>query len=301
MKNKLNNIFLLIFALIPTPFVIANNAMVIQTDFGLKDGAVSEMQGIAFTIDHNIKIYNLTHEIPTYNIWEASYRLYQAAPYWPKGTVFVSVVDPGVGTNRKSVVLLTKSGQYFVTPDNGTLTLVASSLGIDTVREIDETTNRRTGSEKSYTFHGRDVYAYTAAKLATEKITFEQVGKKLPQQVVKIAYQKPILVDGVLKGNIPVLDIQYGNLWSNIDNNLFKKLNPKLGETFCITIKDDDKVQYSGKAPYANTFGYVNKGEPLVYLNSLMNVSVALNMDSFSQKNQVFSGPKWNIEMKKCN
>ncbi|MFP3520520.1 SAM-dependent chlorinase/fluorinase, partial [Pseudomonas sp. SIMBA_077] len=80
----------------------------------------------------------------------------------------------GVGTDRKSVVLKTKNGQYFVSPDNGTLTLVAESLGIESVRQIDEKTNRLKGSEKSYTFHGRDVYAYTGARLASGAISFEQ-------------------------------------------------------------------------------------------------------------------------------
>ena len=116
------------------------NALVLQTDFGLKDGAVSAMQGVAFGVDRELKMFDLTHEIPAYNIWEASYRLYQTATYWPAGTVFVSVVDPGVGTERPSVVLKTKSGHYFVSPDNGTLTLVAEHLGIEAVRKIDENT-----------------------------------------------------------------------------------------------------------------------------------------------------------------
>ena len=112
----------------------ASEALVFQTDFGLKDGAVSAMKGVAFGVDRTLPLQDLTHEIPAYNIWEASYRLYQTLNYWPKGTVFVSVVDPGVGTDRKSVVLKTKSGHYIVSPDNGTLTLVAEHFGIEAVR-----------------------------------------------------------------------------------------------------------------------------------------------------------------------
>lgn len=89
--------------------VHADNALILQTDFSLKDGAVSAMKGVAFSVDSNLKIFDLTHEIPPYNIWEGAYRLYQTASYWPKGSVFVSVVDPGVGTKRKSVVLKTKT------------------------------------------------------------------------------------------------------------------------------------------------------------------------------------------------
>src|ERR1017187_8070215 len=116
------------------------------------------MRGVAVSVSPKLSIHDLSHENTPFDIWEAAYRLKQAAPFWPAGTVFVSVVDPGVGTERKSVVLKTKSGHFFVSPDNGTLTLIAEELGIDAVREIDETKNRRRGSERSYTFHGRDVY-----------------------------------------------------------------------------------------------------------------------------------------------
>src|SRR3982750_4896570 len=118
-------------------FVYGQNKMVVfQSDFGVKDGAVSAMKGVAMSVSSDLKLFDLTHEIPAYNIWEAAYRLEQTAQYWPAGTVFVSVVDPGVGSERKSVVLKTKSGHFFVTPDNGTLTLISQSLGIEAVREI---------------------------------------------------------------------------------------------------------------------------------------------------------------------
>ncbi|ANH48231.1 acetolactate synthase [Helicobacter pylori] len=281
-------------------FVYANNALILQTDFSLKDGAVSAMKGVAFSVDHNLKIFDLTHEIPPYNIWEGAYRLYQTASYWPEGSVFVSVVDPGVGTNRKSVVLKTKNNQYFVSPDNGTLTLVAQTLGIDSVREIDEKANRLKGSEKSYTFHGRDVYAYTGARLASGAIPFEQVGPKLPSKVVEIPYQKAKATKGEVKGNIPILDIQYGNVWSNISAKILNQAGIKLNDTLCVTIFKGSEKKYEGKMPYVASFGNVPEGHPLVYLNSLLNVSVALNMDNFAQKYQIKSGAEWNIEAKKC-
>ncbi|OUZ82996.1 acetolactate synthase [Shigella flexneri] len=274
--------------------------MILQTDFSLKDGAVSAMKGVAFGVDHNLKIFDLTHEIPPYNIWEGAYRLYQTASYWPQGSVFVSVVDPGVGTDRKSVVLKTKSGQYFVSPDNGTLTLVAQTLGIDSVREIDEKANRLKGSEKSYTFHGRDVYAYTGARLASGAITFEQVGPELPAKVVELSYQKAKATKGEVKGNIPILDIQYGNVWSNISDELLNQAEIKLNDTLCVTISEGSQQKYAGKMPYVASFGDVPEGQPMVYLNSLLNVSVALNMDNFAQKHQVASGADWNIDVKKC-
>lgn len=298
MKKTISALFL--SACIGLSSVYADNALILQTDFSLKDGAVSAMKGVAFSVDSNLKIFDLTHEIPPYNIWEGAYRLYQTASYWPQGSVFVSVVDPGVGTNRKSVVLKTKNGQYFVSPDNGTLTLVAQTLGIDSVREIDEKANRLKGSEKSYTFHGRDVYAYTGARLASGAITFEQVGPELPTKVVEIPYQKAKATKGEVKGNIPILDIQYGNVWSNISDKLLNQAKIKRNDILCVTIFKGSKKQYEGKMPYVASFGDVPEGQPLVYLNSLLNVSVALNRDNFAQKHQIKSGADWNIDIKKC-
>ncbi|WP_439842756.1 SAM hydrolase/SAM-dependent halogenase family protein [Aeromonas taiwanensis] len=279
----------------------ANEALVFQTDFGLKDGAVSAMKGVAFGVDRTLPLHDLTHEIPAYNIWEASYRLYQTLQYWPAGTVFVSVVDPGVGTERKSVVLKTRSGHYIVSPDNGTLTLAAEHFGIEAVRQIDEKTNRLKGSEKSYTFHGRDVYAYTGARLASGAISFEQVGPELPAEVVTIPYQPAVAEqDGTLKGTIPILDVQYGNVWTNIDDALLGKAGIHKGDNACIRISEGDALKYEGKAPYVSSFGDVPEGQPLVYLNSLLQVSVALNMDSFAARHQVQSGANWHISLKKC-
>src|SRR5688572_21382479 len=169
---------------VPAGSATKQSVLVLQSDFGVLDGAVASMKGVAVGVSPDLQIYDLTHEIEPYNIWQGALRLAQTAEYWPSGTVFASIVDPGVGTERKSIVLKTKSGHYFVTPDNGTLTFVAPRLGIETVREIDEAINRRMESEKSFTFHGRDVYAYTAARLAAGVITFEQVGPEDRKSVV---------------------------------------------------------------------------------------------------------------------
>lgn len=300
--KKLNKLLLLVLFLFSLNIVTAanvktNGAIVLQTDFGEKDGAVSAMRGVAFGVDNNIKVFDLTHEIPAYSIWDAAYRLYQTAEYWPSGTVFVSVVDPGVGTDRKSVVLKTKSGHYFVTPDNGTLILIAERLGIDEIREIDEAVNRRKNSEKSYTFHGRDVYVYTAARLATGKITFEQVGKKLPNKVVEIPYQKATINGKTVSGNIPMLDVQYGNVWTNINRDTVKSLNLKKGDILTVEIFNNNKSIYKKDIPFVNSFGDVADGKPLVYFNSLDNISFALNMDNFAEKNKISYGGEWTVKI----
>ena len=290
---------LAVIALLQAAIAWSAEPLVLQSDFGVKDAAVASMKGVAVSVSRDLEIYDLTHEVPTYNIWEASLRLAQAAEYWPKGTVFVSVVDPGVGTERKSVVLKTKSGHYFVSPDNGSLTAVAEQLGVEAVREIDEAVNRLANSEKSYTFHGRDVYAYTGARLAAGVISFAEVGRKLPAEVLSIPYQKPRVEQGRIYGNIEILDPQFGNIWTNIDRETFKALELEPGDNVSIVIFNDGKVVLTQTLPYFPTFGRVPVGEPLLYLNSLNNVSLAINQGDYSETFNIESGASWSIRIEK--
>jgi S-adenosylmethionine hydrolase len=273
----------------------SQHALVLQSDFGNKDAAVSSMKGVAVGVSADIDIYDLTHEIPVFDIWEASLRLVQTAPYWPAGTVFVSVVDPGVGTERKSVVLKTRTGHYFVSPDNGTLTAVAEDMGIAAVREIDEAVNRLKNSEKSYTFHGRDVYAYTGARLAAGVISFAEVGRELPAKVLSIPYQKASFDNDTVSGNIPILDIQYGNIWTNIDTEIFQHLGANPGDEIEVRITHGDELIFTETMPYFRSFGAVATGEPLLYLNSVNDVSLAINQGSFAEQFGIQSGADWNI------
>ncbi len=300
MKQYLRKIFLILPVIFISLLVHAQNSIVVlQTDFGVKDGAVAAMKGVAMQVDKKLKVFDLTHEIPAYNIWEAAFRLQQAARYWPKGTVFVSVVDPGVGSERKSIVLQTKNGYYFVSPDNGSLTFIAEQMGIQAVREIDEKTNRLPGSQQSYTFHGRDIFVYTAARLASGKISFIQVGKLLASKVSLLNYQKPILQNNIIKGTITVLDVQYGNVWSNIDGLLLQKAGIKINDTVQVKIYTQDSVVYSSKMPFVNTFAAVAPQSSLCYLNSMLQFSLAINMGNFAQQYKIESGAEWRIEIVK--
>jgi len=273
--------------------------LVLQSDFGTRDAAVASMKGVAISVAPQLAVYDLTHEIPAFNIWEASLRLAQTAAYWPPGTVFVSVVDPGVGTARKSVVLKTRSGHFFVSPDNGTLTAVAEQLGIAAVRQIDETVNRLAHSENSHTFHGRDVYAYTGARLAAGIISFEEVGPELAAEVTMIPYQKPRFESGRVYGNIEILDPQYGNIWTNIDRATFELLHLQPGDQVGITISRDGAVVVQQSLPYFATFGEVAAGKTLLYLNSLDKVALAINQGNFAATFHIGSGAGWNIEIDK--
>lgn len=275
------------------------NWLVLQTDFGSADGAVSSMYGVGYMVDPGLSIHDLTHEIPPYDIWAAGYRLYQAITYWPKGTVFVSVVDPGVGGHRRSVACLTKTGHYVITPDNGTLTFISHYIGIKEVREIDETVSRLRHSDQSHTFHGRDIYVYNGAKLASRKITFQTLGTSFPEQSLetlpmKLAHK----ANEEIIGTIDILDSRFGSLWTNIPHSFINDLNIHYQDLLSVRIYYQGKNIFASNIPFVRSFAEVKKGEPLVYINSLLNVAVAINQDSFAEVNQIRTGNDWTIRLK---
>lgn len=272
--------------------------LVFQTDFGLVDGAVSAMYGVAYSVHPQLNIHDLTHDITPYNIWEASYRLIQTIRYWPEGTVFVSVVDPGVGSDRKSVVVKTNSGHYIVTPDNGTLTHVIRFDGIEEVREIDENVNRLPRSGESYTFHGRDVYAYTGARLASGIINFAQVGPvRQIDSLVCLPIIEPRIEGNAVCGTIDVLDVRFGSLWTNIPRALFLQTGVQYGDRVSITIENDTRCVYRNIILFAKSFADVYVGEALAYVNSLDCVAVAINQGSFARAYNIGTGNSWRIRI----
>lgn len=275
--------------------------LVMQSDFGLVDGAVSAMYGVALGVDSTLRIFDITHDIPPYNIFEASYRLVQTVEYWPEGTVFVSVVDPGVGTSRKSVVALTGAGQYVVTPDNGTLTHIARDMGIREVREISESRHRRANTEASYTFHGRDVYAYTGAKLASGVISFEDVGEPLdPKETLLLPVTETILDDGKISGTVDVLDVRFGSLWTSIERESFLNLGVSFGDKIEVSIQRDDMLVYQNTIVYGKSFADVRIGEALVYTNSIYRMGIAINQGSFAKAYNIGTGRQWKVSMRKA-
>lgn len=276
------------------------NHLVLQTDFGVSDGAVSAMYGVAISVDPALRIFDLTHDIPQYNIWEGSYRLYQTISYWPEGTVFVSVVDPGVGSERRSVVVKTNTNHFIVTPDNGSITHIKKKIGIKEARIIDETVNRLPFSGESYTFHGRDVYAFTGARLATGVIDFEGVG---PQVEVESLIELPVVEakveNGSVLGTIDILDIRFGNLWTNIDRELFLELKIGYGDSFEVTIENETRQIYKNIMTYGRSFADSHLGEPLLYINSLDKIGVAINQGSFAKAYHIETGVNWKISIRK--
>ena len=276
--------------------------MVLQTDFGTCDGAVSAMYGVAMGVSPDLRIFDLTHEIPPYDIWEASYRLIQTLSYWPEGTVFVSVVDPGVGTDRLSVVVRTANNRYVVTPDNGTLTHVMRMAGVAEARVIDERVNRLEGSDASYTFYGRDVYAYTGARLAAGIIDFAGVGPSIdPDALVRLPVVEPRFDGETLTGTIDVLDVRFGSLWTNISREQFAQLGVSVGERVEVTIEDGTRTVYQNLLTYARSFADVFVGEAMVYVNSLDCMAVAINQGSFAKAYGIGTGGTWRLSLRKAS
>lgn len=281
--------------------IIMKGVLIFQSDFGIADGAVSAMYGVAYSVSPEITIYDLTHEIPQYNIWEASYRLIQTVSYWPKDTVFVSVVDPGVGSTRRSIAARTVDGQFIITPDNGTLTHIKRLHKIVEAREIDESINRLPNSGESYTFHGRDIYAYTGARLAAGVISFEEIGPQVEvEDVVELYTVAPGKKGDIVTGTIDVLDVRFGSLWTNVSKELFQELGVAYGGRVEIAIKNDTREVYRNIMRYAKSFADVNIGEPLLYVNSLDNLAVAINQGSFSKAYNILTGTNWKISIRKA-
>ena len=277
-----------------------NNLLVLQSDFGLVDGAVSAMVGVALEESPTLKIHHLTHDITPYNIFEGSYRLFQTVNYWPEGTTFVSVVDPGVGSKRKSVVAKTVQNQYIVTLNNGTLSFIKKHVGILAIREISEVENRRKNTEHSYTFHGRDVYAYTGAKLASGHITFEEVGPELSiDEIVEIPVAETTIGNDFVSGAIDILDVRFGSLWTSITREEFYTLSPEFGNRFEVTIYNNDMLVYQNQVTYGKSFADVRIGQPILYINSLYRVGLAINQGSFAKAYNVGVGAQWSIEIKR--
>ena len=278
--------------------------LILQTDFGLVDGAVSAMYGVAFSVDENLKIFDLTHDIQPYNVWEASYRLIQTVNYWKEGSVFVSVVDPGVGSSRRSIAVKTKGGQYVITPDNGTLTHMYYNIGIEAIREIDETKNRYQGTESVSVFHGRDLFAYTAAKLASGQITFEEVGESYSlDDIVLLDYEylKADVKNEDIQGIVSNVSDPFGSIVFNVLTEDFNRVGYHEGDYIHVVLENEQGVYFDETVPYAKSFGFVDIGQPVIFNSSSNYISIGLNQGSFKDVYQVKAGLQWKVQFHKVD
>ena len=276
--------------------------LVFQTDFTYKEGAVSSMYGVVKSVDRELEIMDGTHELPQYDTWSASYRLFQSLQFWPEGTIYVSVVDPGVGTGRRACVAKTVDGYYIVTPDNGSLTHVKRFIGIEAVREIDETTNRLRGkgTEGVAIFHGRDLFGYTAARLASGIIDFAGVGPEYPvEEIVEHEILEPVAEAGKVRGIFEINDPNFGNLWTNIPLQVFQDAGFAYGDDVHVTVWHEGEVVFQQTVLFHKSFGYAKKGDPMIYNNELMKVAMAVSQGSFAERYRLGYGAEWVVEFTK--
>lgn len=259
-------------------------AIVMMSDFGIDSGLVSCMHGICKIVDSELEIYDITHVIPAFDIEAASYCLQYTVPYWPSGTIFVSVVDPGVGTSRKACVAKLSNGSYVVTPDNGTLSYLSKMIGIVEVREINEEINRYPETRDVHTFHGRDIFAYCAARLASGAISYEEVGKSYPvEEIVLYELKKAEVGKLYVKAEIQSYD-PFGSAELSVLNKEFKHAGFQIGDLLNVKIMEEEKVLMEEKIPYEKSFGYVPKGKNIIFNDLASYITIANNEGRFAEK-----------------
>jgi S-adenosyl-L-methionine hydrolase (adenosine-forming) len=248
--------------------------VVFMTDFGTVDDSVALCKGVMYGITPNLRIVDLTHQVTPFSIPDGARFLFGATPYFPAGAVFVAVIDPGVGSTRKPVVVKSKRGQFFVLPDNGLMTMVEDRDGIEGIREI---TNQdwMIGARISSTFHGRDIFSPVGARVARGD-DWTQVGPEL-KQLVRLDLKPAKLDDKGLGGEVLALDGPYGNLVTNIGADDFLKLGYQRGEKIKVTIADHEI-----EMPFVKTFSDVPLKQPLLFIDSRGRVSFAVNQGSFA-------------------
>ena len=257
--------------------------IVFQSDFGISTGLPSSMTAVAVKVDPELKIYDLCHEVREYDIRMAGQLLHDAFPYWPEGTIFVSVVDPGVGTCRRSCVVKMDNGSYIVTPDNGTLSDLFDHVA--EAREIDETVNRLPGSDNHHTFHGRDVFAYTAARLASGIISYEEVGPSFDKDTL-VRFPKPqaFVKDGCCFGEVIGAHDHFGNVSISIPNEMIWSIGIHAGDWCEVTLSKEDQILYQKTMLFHHSFGYVAVGDPILNECSNDYVELSINQGSFCEK-----------------
>ena len=245
------------------------HTIVFMTDFGLLDDSVAICKAVMLHLDPSVRIMDITHQVTPYSIREGARFLAGTTPYYGPGTVFVAVIDPGVGSARKAIVAKSKLGQYFVVPDNGLLTMVEDQNGILEAREI---TNPEwmTGGKLSSTFHGRDIFSPVGARIARGD-DWTQVGPLVPT-LVRLDLAVPKMEADGLSGEVIATDGPYGNLITNIEAAQFALLGYRLGDQVHFTIAGRLHTMR-----FARTFSDVAKGEPLLYIDSRGRLAIAVN------------------------
>jgi S-adenosylmethionine hydrolase len=252
------------------------STIVFITDFGTANDAVALCKAVILQIAPEARIMDITHQVTPFQIEEGARDLASVSTYYPSGTVFLAVIDPGVGTSRKAVIVKTKRGQYFVLPDNGLITPVVDRDGLEAAHEITNQTWMLSPAVSS-TFHGRDIFSPAAAHLAAGW-DYTIAGPAVPE-LVRLTVKKASAEEKGISGDIIGLDDPFGSLISNIQGDDFRALGYQVG--------DKVSFQLNGKVvvlPFGKTFMDVPVGDSLLYQDSRGRIAIAVNQGSYSKK-----------------
>ena len=251
------------------------------TDFGTRDGAVAVCKGVMLSIDPTLRIVDISHEIPAYDIETAGEVLEQAIAYYPTGTVAVAVVDPGVGSARKSIAVLTKKGHLLVGPDNGLFTLVMDAEGLERAVELTNKRFLREG-DASYTFHGRDIFSPAGAHLAAG-VPLDSLGPAVTP--VRLDVRRARRAGDAIEGVVRYIEDPYGNVVTNIPAALLDSAGFRVGDSLDVRIG-----ARAFRLPWKHTFSDVAVGKALGVMHERGLLSFSINQGDFATRNAVKRG-----------
>jgi S-adenosylmethionine hydrolase len=257
----------------------ARPVIVFMTDFGTANDAVAICKAVMLGIAPDVRIMDITHQVTPFSIEEGARFLTGVTPYYPAGTVFVVVVDPGVGTSRKAIIVKTKKGQYFVLPDNGLISPIVDRDGLEGAREITNT-GWMIGDKVSSTFHGRDIFSPAGAHLAAGW-DYTLAGPEVTE-LVRLVPKVATVTDKGIEGQVIALDDPFGSLITDIQGDDFKKLGYVFGDKVTVLL---DKKPFT--LPYEKTFMGVPVGQPLLYQDSRGRMGLAINQGDFSKVHKI--------------
>jgi S-adenosylmethionine hydrolase len=252
-----------------------------MTDFDVKDDAVGICKAVMLGIAPHATIVDITHQVTPFDIAEAGRFLAGSAPYFPRDAVFVAVIDPGVGSARKAIIVKSKVGQYFVLPDNGMIAQLADRDGLAGAREI---TNPAwmIGAKLSSTFHGRDIFSPAGAHLARGD-NWTEAGPALDlTKLVRLKNMSATVDVSGLHGQVIGTDGPFGNLVLNVPAETFAKLGYKVGDRVALTIAGEAYT-----LPFVKTFSDVPVGDGLLYIDSRGRLSVGIDQGNFAEVHRV--------------
>jgi S-adenosylmethionine hydrolase len=238
------------------------------TDFGIEDEYVGVMKGAILSRHPQAIIVDLSHQVSPHRVLEAAYILEASYRYFPKGTIHTIVVDPGVGTDRK-IIVLRKDEHVFIAPDNGVLTMISETGGIEFVIMVEN--DDYFLKPVSETFHGRDIFAPVAAYLS-KGLDPGQLGTAIsPDQLTRVEIVKPYISDKKeIIGNIVAID-HFGNLISDIDRGMITKFRKDLPCNRVVVEVSGQSISGLSKGYEANDYG-----RPLALIGSRGYLEIAV-------------------------